>query len=50
MIVDLQLTVDGLIVKDLKEVETIINDFEKKVNTTYPIQCNILYSEKFEGE
>lgn len=30
MIVDLQLTVDGLIVKDLKEVETIINDFEKR--------------------
>lgn len=45
-IVDLQLTIDGLILKENESVDDFINSLN--VNSSYPIVYEILYEEKLE--
>lgn len=45
-IVDLQLNIDGLILKDNESVEDVINKI--KVNSTYPIVWQVLSEEFYE--
>lgn len=45
MIVDLQLNIDGLNVESLDEVERIVDELEKRLDTVYPVQYVIVGSE-----
>lgn len=45
-IVDLQLNIDGLKLKDGETVDDVINKINEIVDTNYEIQCNILYEEE----
>ena len=47
-IVDLQINVDGLILKKNESIEDYINKIKNMTNSNYEIQYEILYEEEYD--
>lgn len=47
-IMDLQLHIDGVLLKDDESIEQLIEKLQKEINSNYPIRYDILYEEPFE--
>lgn len=45
-IVDLKLNIDGLILSDDETVDDVINQITELINSSYPIQYEVLYEEE----
>lgn len=46
--VDIQLTIDGIVLQEDENLEDIINKIEKIVDTIYPIKYEIIQEEFYE--
>ena len=48
-VVDLQLNIDGIVLKRGENVEDVIQKIEKAVDTIYPIKWELIQEEVYEG-
>lgn len=46
--IDIQLNIDGIILKEGENLEDVISKIEKIVNTIYPIKYEIIQEEVYE--